>query len=70
MSAVDRFQNGGHGNRKWKHLLNAMSWRHNSNSNPYINDHAGHIPGTPDIARRWLITGNQDGITEIQNGDR
>jgi len=27
-------------------------------------------PGTPDIARRWLITGNQDDITDIQNGDR
>ena len=47
-----------------------MRWRHNSNGNPYIHGHSGHVPGTPDIARRWLITGNQDGITEIQNGDR
>ena len=35
-----------------------MSSRHNSNGNPYIYDHAGHVPGTPDIARRWLVTGN------------
>jgi len=47
-----------------------MSWRRNSNGYPYICDHAGHVPGTPDIARRWLITGNQDDITDIQNGDR
>ncbi len=26
-----------------------MSWRHNSNSYPYICDHAGHVPNTPDI---------------------
>ncbi len=47
-----------------------MSWRHNSSGYPYICDHVGNVPGTPDIARRWLITEIQDGITEIQNGDR
>jgi len=28
--------------------------------NPYICDQAGHVPNTPDITRRWLVT-------EIQN---
>ncbi len=37
-----------------------MSWRHDSNGYPNICDHAGHVPNTPDIARRWLITGIQD----------
>ncbi len=36
---------------------------HNFNGYPYICDHARHVPGTPDIVRRWLIT-------EIQDGDR
>jgi len=43
-----------------------MSWRHNSNGNPTFTTTPDTFPGTPDIARRWLITGNQDGITEIQ----
>ena len=34
-----------------------MSWRHDSNGCPYIFDHAEHAPNTPDIARRWLVTG-------------
>ena len=31
-----RIKNGGHRNRKWKQQLNAMSWRHDSNSYPCI----------------------------------
>ncbi len=38
-----------------------MSWRYDSSGYPYICDHAGCVPGTPDIARRWLITEIQDG---------
>ena len=34
-----------------------MGWRHDSNGCPYIFDHAEHVPNTPDIARRWLVTG-------------
>ncbi len=37
---------------------------------PHICDYAGHVCDTGDADRRWLITGNQDGIIEIQNGDR
>jgi hypothetical protein len=47
-----------------------MSWRYNSNGYLYICDHAGHVPGTADIARRWLITEILAGITDFQNGDR
>ena len=51
-TAAYRIQNGGHGNRKWKSLLTAMNWRHDSNGYPNICDQAGHAPNTPDIARR------------------
>ena len=46
-----------------------MSWRHNSNGYPYICDHAGHVPGTLDIARRWLRTEIQDGDRETGSGN-
>ena len=46
-----------------------MSWRHNSNGYPYICNHAGHVPNTPYIVRRWLITGIQDGNRCKGNGN-
>jgi hypothetical protein len=48
----------GTGNNYW------TEWggRHDSNGYSCIFDHAEHVPNTPDIARRWLITGIQDGV--------
>ncbi len=42
-------------------LFNGMSLRPHSNGYPYIGDRAGFICDTADIARRWLITGIQNG---------
>ena len=41
--------------------MTALSCRHDFNGYPYIYDHAGHVSSTPDVARRWLIIGIQDG---------
>ena len=38
-----------------------MSLRPDSNGYPHICDHAGLVCDTADIARRWLVTGIQDG---------
>ena len=46
---------------KWKYLLNGMSLRPDSNGYPHICDHAGLVCDTADIARRWLVSGIQDG---------
>ena len=50
-----------------------MSWRHNSNGYPYICDHVGHVPNTPDTARRWIITefemaATKPKVEELLNG--
>ena len=52
---------GGHRNRKWKYLLNGISLRPDSNGYTHICDHAGLACDTADIARRWLVSGIQDG---------
>ncbi len=46
-----------------------MNWRHDFNGYPNICDNAGHVLNTPDIARRLLITGIQDGDHQTGSGN-
>ena len=43
-----------------------MSWRHDSDGYLYICDNAEHIPNTPDIAQRLLITEFKMATTKLE----